>query len=414
MDGNQVLLLGLGLQAPWNLVGQELDTDKQPHELHLHVQADRGAEYPCPVCGKACKAHDFKDEQWRHLNFFQHHCHIHARVPRVGCSEHGIRRVEVPWARKGSAFTLLFEQAALMLIREMPVLAAARIMEVTDKRLWRVVHHYVSKAVEQFDLSELTAFGVDETSARKGQDYVSIFIDMQSREEPVRFVTPGNDKETIKAFKAFLEAHGGRAEHVEEAVCDMSGSYHSGIREHFENASITVDWFHIVQRVNNALNDVRKDEARTVKMPKGTRWATLKRAEGDMTTGQLYALSALLDQGLATGTAWHIKEKLRWVRRATSRQAAKWRLSYFLNYATKLVEGSKLLEPMAKALNTVRTHRDQIIRRWTSTYTNARLEGFNGLFQAARARARGYRFKETFIAMIYLIASPARSILKST
>ncbi|WP_459866329.1 transposase [Endothiovibrio diazotrophicus] len=54
-----------------------------------------------------------------------------------------------------------------------------------------------------------------------------------------------------------------------------------------------------------------------------------------------------------------------------------------------------------------------MIRRWRSTYTNARLEGFHGLFQAARARARGYRFKATFIAMIYLIASPARSILKS-
>ena len=53
------------------------------------------------------------------------------------------------------------------------------------------------------------------------------------------------------------------------------------------------------------------------------------------------------------------------------------------------------------------------MQRWTSTYTNARLEGFNGLFQAARARARGYRNTETFMTMIYLIGSPAGSILKS-
>ena len=55
--------------------------------------------------------------------------------------------------REGSRFTLLFEQAALMLVREMPVLAAARIIAITDKRLWRIVEHYVGRAVERLDLS---------------------------------------------------------------------------------------------------------------------------------------------------------------------------------------------------------------------------------------------------------------------
>ena len=76
------------------------------------------------MCGQPCPAHDFTEKRWRHLNFFQHHCYITAAVPRVQCPEHGVRLVDVPWARKGSAFTLLFEQAALALVREMPVLAA--------------------------------------------------------------------------------------------------------------------------------------------------------------------------------------------------------------------------------------------------------------------------------------------------
>jgi len=102
MNDNQILLLALGLEAPWKLVDQRLDTSKQPHELHLAIQADRGAQYPCPVCGALCKAHDFKEKQWRHLNFFQHHCYIHASVPRVKCPEHGVKQVKVPWARKGT------------------------------------------------------------------------------------------------------------------------------------------------------------------------------------------------------------------------------------------------------------------------------------------------------------------------
>ena len=194
MDANTVLALGLGVTPPWRLVGQRLDTSKQPHELHLEVAADRGSLFPCPVCGKPCKAHDFAEFTWRHLNFFQHHCYITAKVPRTDCAEHGVLRITVPWAREGSRFTLLFEQAALMLVREMPVLAAARIIEITDQRLWRIVTHYVGKAVERLDLSKLAAVGLDETAAKRGQNYVTVFIDIDRGDKPVVFVTPGRGR----------------------------------------------------------------------------------------------------------------------------------------------------------------------------------------------------------------------------
>ena len=96
MDSQQVLLLGLGIEAPWKLVNQHLDTDKQPHELHLEIKAERGAKYACPVCGRECPAHDFQEKTWRHLNFFQHHCYVHASVPRVKCPEHGVKLSDVP------------------------------------------------------------------------------------------------------------------------------------------------------------------------------------------------------------------------------------------------------------------------------------------------------------------------------
>ena len=63
MDANMVLALGLGMRPPWRLVGQRLDTGKQLHELHLDVCAERGSLFACPVCGKACKAHDFAESR---------------------------------------------------------------------------------------------------------------------------------------------------------------------------------------------------------------------------------------------------------------------------------------------------------------------------------------------------------------
>ena len=125
-------------------------------------------------------------------------------------------------------------------------------------------------------------------------------------------------------------------------------------------------------------------------------------------------MAELLAQGLDTATAWRIKERLRWVRLARTPQAARWRITRFINYASELIGESRLLRPMCQALQTLRMHAERVVRRWTSTYTNARLEGFNGLFQAARARARGYRNVETFMTMIYTIGSPAGAVLKST
>ncbi len=102
------------------------------------------------------------------------------------------------------------------------------------------------------------------------------------------------------------------------------------------------------------------------------------------------------------------------MRQAKTRQGARWRITRFINYASDLAGDGDLLESVRKALQTLRIHAERVVRRWTSTYTNARLEGMNGLFQAARARARGYRNDQTFITMIYMIGSPIGAVFKST
>jgi len=75
--------------------------------------------------------------------------------------------------------------------------------------------------------------------------------------------------------------------------------------------------------------------------------------------------------------------------------------------------GDDIFEPMRKALATLECHAERVVRRWTSTYTNARMEGLNSLFQAARARARGYRTNKNFITMIHMIVSPAGAVLNN-
>ena len=229
------------------------------------------------------------------------------------------------------------------------------------------------------------------------------------------FATPGKGKQPLKQFSAFLDAHEGDPANIREAVFDMSPAFLSGVAEELPNAQVTVDWFHIVQPLTKALDEVRKQESRIKPLPKHLRWGVLKRGDADhLTPNQLKALAELLEQGLDTATAWRIKERLRWIRLAKTPQAAKWRITRFISYTHELIGESPFLEPVRKALVTLEKHAERVVRRWTSTYTHARMEGLNSLFQAARARARGYRNTGTFITMTYMIASPAASILKST
>ena len=209
MDVGRVVALGLGGTAPWRLTGQHLTIDTQPHELHLDLTVDRGALFPCPICGKLCKAHDFDAFTWRHLNFFEYHCYVTARVPRMLGPVHGIKRVGVPWARPGSRFTFLFEQAALALVREMPVLAAARAIGITNNRLWRIVENYVGRAVEKLAMSTVKTVGIDSAAFERASNRVTVFLDLDDREKPMIFATVESGEAALTQFQSFFADHGG-------------------------------------------------------------------------------------------------------------------------------------------------------------------------------------------------------------
>ena len=134
----------LGLEEPWQVVDVQFDAEQR--RLDLRIDFAKGvAVRVSGVRAGGCKVHDTEEKTWRHLDFFQHQAYLTARVPRVICPEHEVKQVEVPWARERSGFTLLFEALVMALVKEMPVAAVAALIGETDKRIWRVVHHYVDR-----------------------------------------------------------------------------------------------------------------------------------------------------------------------------------------------------------------------------------------------------------------------------
>jgi len=139
-NSSQIFSLALSLVEPWFVEEVNfLDVEDNPvnKELHIHINFRKGHEFITDD-GHRGKGYDTEDKTWRHLDFFQHKCYLHARVPRILSQDGKVRQITVPWARSGSGFTLLFEAYSMLLIEcEMPVNKVARCVKVTAPRMWR-------------------------------------------------------------------------------------------------------------------------------------------------------------------------------------------------------------------------------------------------------------------------------------
>ncbi len=388
--------MALGLTPPWQVSATEFDPIAK--RLDIRLDFPRGSTFSCPECKRAgLKAFDTAEKTWRHLNFFQHEAYLTARVPRTKCDNCGTHLVDVPWARSESGFTLLFEAMIMVLAKNMPVKTIASFVNEHDTRLWRVLHHYVDDAREKADHSQVKQVGMDETSRRRGHSYVSLFVDLDSPR--VLFATEGKDASTVKRFKQDLIDHGGDPSAIEEMCCDMSPAFISGVEKQFPEAQLTFDKFHVMKILNDAVDQVRREEINDRPELKGTRYLWLKN-QVNLKEFQSDLLDKLTIKklNLKTSRAYHIRLNFQEMYLQPAREAAAFLKRWYF-WATH-----SRLEPIIKAAKTIKRHWNGVLRWFTSKINNGILEGINSLIQAAKARARGYRTKRNLKAMIYLIA----------
>jgi transposase len=393
METNTLFALALGLASPWQVA--ELRFDPENKRLDIEVDFAPGSTFPCPDCGEPCKVHDAKKQTWRHLNFFQHLAFLHARQPRTKCDKHGVKTTDVPWARAGSSFTLLFEAMVLAMGRNgMTPKAISRIVGEHDTRVWRILEHYVEAARARDSHASTTAVGVDETSRAKGHVYVTLFVDMVAAR--VLTVAEGKDHETVAVFRKDFIEHGGQPEKVTDFSLDMSAAFIKGLGESFPLAQLTFDKFHVISLMNDAVGEVRCEEQKTRPELKKTRYSWLKN-EKNMAPDVRERFQELKDSTLATARAWRIKTMLQSLYEQPADKAEEFFDRWYF-WATH----SKLA-PVIKVARTLKRHQAGVMRWFVSRLNNGLLEGFNSLVQAAKARSRGFRSPRKMATIIYLL-----------
>jgi len=319
-------------------------------------------------------------------------------VPRIKTASGKVSQVDVPWARPGSGFTLLFEAFAMCLIeREMPVKRAAELLKVYPQRLWNVFDYWITRAREQDDPSAITTLGIDETSSKKGHHYVTIGVDMDSKR--VIHAVEGKGKAAVASIQQRLIDKQVKPEHITRASMDLSPAYIAGIAECFPNAQISFDRFHVVKLLNEAMDKLRRLEQKEHALLKGQKYTFLKKPE-NLTQKQQVKLEEIVTLYPTLGQAYRLKVLFNDLWDMPNKRAAH---DFMVNWCAEVRHHK--IGPLIEFTQTLVAHWYGILSFVESRLTNGLLEGINHKIQLAKRRARGYRDTNNYINMIYFLCA---------
>ena len=192
----------LGLEEPWSVQEVELNIDEG--RVDIHAEHPAGVKWKCPHCERELSCYDHSAERtWRHLDTCQLKTHLHARIPRVKCEEHGVVQVAVPWAEEHGRFTLLMERMIIQaLLACQTTKGACELMRISWDQAWHVTQRAVARGQARKEAVVIPQIGVDEKAFRKGHKYMTVVNDIQRA--TVEFVTEDREKASLERYFAGL------------------------------------------------------------------------------------------------------------------------------------------------------------------------------------------------------------------
>ncbi len=353
----------------------------------------------CPHCGRRCRIVRIMNEprQWRDIPacgwsiFFWYYprellCPVHSRIQE-----------DIPWAETYARVTYRFEYLMIVYCQLMTQKSAARILHVPTSTLSDVLHRVINRLRDGHRIRGLRTIGIDEISYCKGRKYATVVYDIER--SCVVWVGQGKGRETIDDFFNTLSAF--QKSKIRWATCDMSRTYIGAIENHCPNATLVLDRFHIAKALNDAVDEVRKEQWRLADPDersslKGLRWLLYKHSS-NRSKKDSRILNNLRKGNRRIHRAWVLKDEFEqfWDYRVP--WAAERFLKHWMTAALK-----SCLEPIKNFVDTLKRHQQHILPFIESRLTNAVAEGLNRIIRIVKNRAGGFRTLTAFMDMIFL------------
>ena len=381
----------MGLRDPWKV--SEVRVDFEGLKVDVWVEWPLERKAPCPECGADCAIYDHREErQWRHLDTMQFQTILHCRIPRINCSDHGVKSITVPWSEKNSRFTALFERLAIdVLLGCQNQTKAKELLGLSWDEVHLIMEKAVGRGLQRRSEGGITHIGVDEKSFLKGHRYATIMSDLDN----ARVLDVARDRKEESLAELFRRIPEEQRQEIAAVAIDMWEPYINAVEQLLPEADIVHDKFHIAKYLGEAVDKVRKSEHRGLKKEgadtlKGTKylWLTNPRNWSDE---QKQQFKELKNQGLKVGRAWSIKEMFSDLWDYTYEKSARNFFRKWYWWATH-----SRLKPITEVAKKLKRHLDNILTYLRHRITNAVAEGINSKIQQVKSAARGFRNFENY------------------
>jgi transposase len=387
----------LGIRSPWFV--ERVDLKLTEGEVHVHLEHEPLASWPCAECQTESKLYDHQPErQWRHLDTCQYRTILHARPPRSECDAHGVRVVKLPWAEPGSRFTALFEGLAIHWLTAASQSAVAERMGLSWDEMHGIMERAVERGLERRKAEPLPRLGVDEKAFRKGHKYFTLVNDVERSR--VLYVGEDRTQASLDGFWKTLTPD--QVASIEAIAMDMWDPYLASVREHVPEAEkkVVFDKFHIAKHLGEAVDRVRRGENKTLRAAgddrlKGTRYDWLRHPAG-MEPKDRQEFAALRNSNLKTARAWALKEAAMALFSYIYERPARKHFRWWHGWAVR-----SRLRPMIETARMLKRRLENILTYLRHRITNAVSESLNSKIQWVKYTARGFRNKRNFQIAIY-------------
>lgn len=388
----------LGLKEPWTV--SQVSLSLQQQQVDVFVEHPAGTKFCCPDCDQSLACYDHTPErQWRHLDSCQFKTILHASIPRVECPTHGVKQVNVPWAEKGSRFTILFERFAIeVLLATQNVKGAMGLLRTKWDQTWAIVQRAVARGQARKQDVPLPHVGIDEKAFLKGQNYITLVYDLDH--SSVEAISDGNDAEA--GFEALSSLSETQLQSIEAIAMDMSPAYVKAAKQAIPLAETKIvhDRFHIMQMATKAVDKVRRTEHRNLLKAGDDRLSQTKyvwlTSHENLSEKQQSLFEATFDLQLKTGKAWAFKEMLRdlW-----GQDTAATATTFFQSWYQRVIHSK--LEPMKTVARSIKERLVNVVSYCTHRITNGVAEGMNSKIMSIKRRVGGFRNRNNFKTAIF-------------
>ena len=364
-----------------------------------------------PICSGCHKRHSGYDKMpgirrfefipiWGIKVFFLY------QMRRVDCPKCGVKIEEVPWGIGKNELTKTYMQYLAHWAKKLSWRDVAVSFGTSWEKVFNSVSYVVEWGLKHRILSGITAIGIDEIQWHIGHKYLTLVYQINSG--AIRLLWIGKERKA-KTLLRFFKYFGKELTSNLKYVCtDMWPAYLKVIRKKAPNAINILDRFHIVAKINKAIDEVRAEEHRKIKKDgnepilKNSRWCLLKRKE-NLTDKQQVKLKDILVYNLKSVRAYLLKEDFQGFWEYVS---PTWAGKFLDQWCTRVMRSK--IEPMKKVAKTLRSHKELILNWFKAkkAFSSGVVEGLNNKVKLTIRKSYGFRtFKCTEIALYHVLGN---------